>query len=288
MTDEQLLTLLREGDEAAFVALVERYGALMLRVASTHVRTRAVAEEVVQETWLAVLEGLDRFEGRCALKTWLFRILSNRAKTRGEREARCTPMSCLVGEDDDGERFTSDGRWAAPPADWSTLPEERLLSQELLGMVRDAIAVLPARQQEIVVLRDVEGWSAEEVCTALGLSEANQRVLLHRGRVKVRAALEAYQTAVSPPSTVHTAPVTYDASPEARNAMTAATSSGRPMRPRGTSASSRARSSGSWRHESFIGVSVMPGKTPLTRMASAARSAAMTRMSPTSPALLAE
>jgi RNA polymerase sigma-70 factor, ECF subfamily len=273
MTDEELVIGLRARDERAFVVLVERYGALMLRVASTYVRTRAVAEEVVQETWLAVLEGIDRFEGRCALKTWLFRILSNRAKTRGERESRCTPLSCLapaVSED----RFDAQGRWAAPPADWATIPEERLVAQETLSRLRDAIAALPARQQEVVVLRDVEGWSSTEVCAALSISEANQRVLLHRGRAKVRAALEDYlepdQTAVSPPSTVHTAPVTYDASSEARNAITAATSSGRPMRPSGIVASSAARCAASLRHQSFIGVSVTPGKTPLTRMPTAA------------------
>src|SRR4051812_21567155 len=193
MTDEQLLTLLRKGDEAAFTALVERYGALMLRVALTYVRTRAVAEDVVQETWMAVLEGIDRFEGRCALKTWLVRILSNRAKTRGEREARCLPFSSVVrdaGEDESpavaADRLLAPGHWAAPPAEWSTVPEERLVSKEMLEHVRDAIAVLPGRQQEVIVLRDVEGWSSEEVCAALGLSEVNQRVLLHRARSKVR------------------------------------------------------------------------------------------------------
>jgi RNA polymerase sigma-70 factor (ECF subfamily) len=271
MTDEQLLIGLRARDERAYVVLVERYGAVMLRVAGTYVRTRAVAEEVVQETWLAVLEGIDRFEGRCALKTWLFRILSNRAKTRGLRESRCTPFSCVapaVSED----RFDGQGRWAAPPTDWATIPEERLVAQETLALVRDAIAALPARQQEVIVLRDVEGWTSDEVCAALELTEANQRVLLHRARAKVQAALEEYldQTAVSPPSTVHTAPVTYEASSDARKAMTAATSSGRPMRPSGIAASSRARCAESLRHQSFIGVSVIPGKTPLTRIPAAA------------------
>jgi RNA polymerase sigma-70 factor, ECF subfamily len=271
MTDEQLLIGLRARDDRAFVALVERYGALMLRVASTYVRSRAVAEEVVQETWLAVLEGIERFEGRCAVKTWIFRILSNRAKTRGERESRCTALSCIapaVSED----RFDGHGRWAAPPSDWATMPEERLVAQETLALVRDAIAALPARQQEVIVLRDVEGWSSDEVCAALELTEANQRVLLHRARAKVRLALEEYldQTAVSPPSTVQTAPVTYDASSEARNAITAATSSGRPIRPSGIVASSAARCAASLRHQSFIGVSVIPGRTPLTRMPAAA------------------
>jgi len=205
LADEQLVAALRDGDEGAFIALVGRYGPLMLRVASTYVRTPAVAEEVVQETWLAVLEGIGRFEGRSSLKTWLFRILANRAKTRGEREARCLPFSCVAarGEDDDGPAVEPDrflgadhprwpGHWAAAPGDWATVPDVRLLSQETLAHVRDAIAGLPERQQEVIVLRDVEGWSAEEVCNALGVSDVNQRVLLHRARSKVRAALERY------------------------------------------------------------------------------------------------
>jgi len=205
LADEQLVAALRDGDEGAFIALVGRYGPLMLRVASTYVRTPAVAEEVVQETWLAVLEGIGRFEGRSSLKTWLFRILANRAKTRGEREARCLPFSCVAarGEDDDGPAVEPDrflgadhprwpGHWAAAPGDWATVPDVRLLSQETLAHVRDAITGLPERQQEVIVLRDVEGWSAEEVCNALGVSEVNQRVLLHRARSKVRAALERY------------------------------------------------------------------------------------------------
>ena len=205
LADEQLVAALRDGDEGAFIALVGRYGPLMLRVASTYVRTPAVAEEVVQETWLAVLEGIGRFEGRSSLKTWLFRILANRAKTRGEREARCLPFSCVAarGEDDDGPAVDPDrflgadhpqwpGHWAAAPGDWATVPDVRLLSQETLAHVRDAIAGLPERQQEVIVLRDVEGWSAEEVCNALGVSEVNQRVLLHRARARVRARLERH------------------------------------------------------------------------------------------------
>ena len=205
LADEQLVAALRDGDEGAFIALVGRYGPLMLRVASTYVRTPAVAEEVVQETWLAVLEGIGRFEGRSSLKTWLFRILANRAKTRGEREARCVPFSCAGtrGEDEDGPAVDADrflgadhprwpGHWSAAPGDWATVPDVRLLSQETLAHVRDAITGLPERQQEVIVLRDVEGWSAEEVCNALGVSEVNQRVLLHRARSKVRAALERY------------------------------------------------------------------------------------------------
>jgi RNA polymerase sigma-70 factor (ECF subfamily) len=204
--DEELLRRLRTGDERAFIALVERYQSLMLRVAQTYVRTPSVAEEVVQETWVGVLDGLDRFEGRSTLKTWLFRILTNRAKTRGEREARCTPFSCMAGgvEDEDAvdaDRFLPPdhgrwpGHWAAAPSDWERLPDERLLGRETIDCIRVAVDDLPARQREVIVLRDIEGWSAEEVCDALDVSEVNQRVLLHRARSKVRAALETYLVA---------------------------------------------------------------------------------------------
>ena len=177
----------------------------MLRVARMHVRDRQVAEEVVQETWLAVLDGIDRFEGRSSLKTWLFTILTNRAKTRATRERRTVPVSALVANEAGGsepavdperfvdaaaERFASS--WSAPPAPWSTLPEERLLSQETLSRVGDAIEGLPEAQREVIRLRDVEGWSAAEVAEALGVSDGNERVLLHRARSKVRAALEDY------------------------------------------------------------------------------------------------
>jgi len=205
LDDERLVEALRRGDEDAFMALVDRYGALMLKVASMYVRTPAVAEEVVQETWLAVLEGIGRFEGRSSLKTWVFRILANRAKTRGEREARCLPFSSCapVATDDDAPAVDADrflgpdhpqwpGHWAAAPRDWSTVPDVRLLGRETLELIRAAIAELPTRQQEVILLRDIEGWSAEEVCDALVLSEVNQRVLLHRARSKVREALERY------------------------------------------------------------------------------------------------
>jgi RNA polymerase sigma-70 factor (ECF subfamily) len=201
--DEQLLDALRHGDERAYVALVHRYGGLMQRVALGYVRTPAVAEEVVQETWCAVLTGLERFEGRAALKTWLFRILTNRAKTRGQREARSVPLSSLTRDDGDGPAVDPDrflpadhprwpGHWAAGPAPWSTLPHERLLAREVRAQIRAAIEALPERQQAVVVLRDVEGWPPEDVCEALDLSEGNQRVLLHRARSKVRAELERY------------------------------------------------------------------------------------------------
>ena len=207
--DAELLLRLRAGDEEAFMTLVDRYGPLMLRIALTHVRTRAVAEEVVQEAWLGVLQGLDRFEGRSTLKTWILRIVANRARTRGEREARSVPLSSLGSEDDedgpavDPDRFLPgdhpmypDG-WAIPPRSWARLPEERLLAAETLQQVRAAIAKLPARQQEVIVLRDVEGWEPEEVSAALELTPGNQRVLLHRARSKVRNELEHYLDGVA-------------------------------------------------------------------------------------------
>jgi RNA polymerase sigma-70 factor, ECF subfamily len=199
---EQLLTAeearlvegLRAGDEAAFVEVMRMYGASMLRVARMYVSSRAVAEDVVQEAWLGVLRGIGRFEGRSSLKTWLFRIVANTAKTRGVREARSVPFSAL----DDGSgrepavdpsRFTGTGHWGIAPQAW---PEDRLLADETLGVIGRAIERLPASQREVITLRDVEGWTAEEVRNALELSETNQRVLLHRARAKVRRALEQY------------------------------------------------------------------------------------------------
>jgi RNA polymerase sigma-70 factor (ECF subfamily) len=209
-TDSELAARVRRGDEAAFLALVDLYGALMLRIARSHVPSAAVAEEVVQEAWLGVLAGIGRFEGRSSLKTWILRICANRAKTRGERERRTVPMSSLAPEDDDApavdpDRFQGpDGRypggWAAFPQAWQALPEERLLARETLGCVQDAIRGLPSRQQDVIVLRDMEGWSAEEVCEALEISEANQRVLLHRARSRVRGALERYFEAAAVPA----------------------------------------------------------------------------------------
>jgi RNA polymerase sigma-70 factor (ECF subfamily) len=199
--DASLLERLRAGDEGAFAQLVDEYGSSMLRVARFHVRDRAVAEEVVQETWLAVLNGIDRFEGRSSLRTWIFRILSNRAKTRGEREGRTVPFSALSTRSTDEElgldadRFLpsddarTPGAWAAPPRGW---PEERLIERETLEVLKDAINDLPDAQREVIRLRDVEGWSADEVSAALEITDVNQRVLLHRARSKVRAALERH------------------------------------------------------------------------------------------------
>jgi RNA polymerase sigma-70 factor (ECF subfamily) len=204
LSDEALLRRLRAGDETAFMDLVGRYGPLMLRIALSHVSSRSVAEEVVQEAWLGVLTGLDRFEGRSSLKTWIMRIAANQARSRGERERRTVPVSAL-GDDEDGpavepSRFRPfddpryPGGWARPPQDW---PEQHLLAGETLQLVRDAIAGLPPRQQEVILLRDVEGWEPDEISDALGLSPGNQRVLLHRARSTVRGRLEDYLEAAA-------------------------------------------------------------------------------------------
>jgi RNA polymerase sigma-70 factor (ECF subfamily) len=197
-----IVEALKRGDERAFSDLVSAYSPSMLRVARMHVSSRAVAEEVVQEAWLGVIAGIGRFEGRASLKTWIFRILTNIAKTRGEREGRSVPISALGGRDDDGEaavspdRFLDSGRWAghwtSAPSRWSDLPEEQLVGVETVAVVEQAIAALPEVQRTVITLRDVEGWSAEEVRNALELSETNQRVILHRARSKVRKALEDY------------------------------------------------------------------------------------------------
>jgi RNA polymerase sigma-70 factor (ECF subfamily) len=206
LEEARLLRGLKRGDEATFATLVDRYHASLLRVAQVYVRDRAVAEEVVQETWLGVIRGIERFEGRSSLKTWIFRILANTAKTRGERERRTIPFSALNGAGPaepavQPERFLETdhpewpGHWASPPASWEGIPEDRLLAGETLGRIREAIDELPRMQAQAVTLRDVEGWSSEEVCALLGISEGNQRVLLHRARSKVRRALEDYLSA---------------------------------------------------------------------------------------------
>jgi len=198
--DARLVDGLRKGDEAAFAALMREYGAAMLRVAQMYVSSRAVAEEVVQEAWLAVLNGIGRFEGRSSLKTWIFRILANTAKTRGVRESRSIPFSALAGEDEsavDPDRFFGPeerfpGHWSSPPASWAGGPEGQLLAGEALDVIQREIEALPPTQAVVITMRDVEGFSAEEVCNALEISETNQRVLLHRARAKVRRALEEY------------------------------------------------------------------------------------------------
>jgi RNA polymerase sigma-70 factor, ECF subfamily len=198
--EERLCHALLSGDEDAFVGLVERYQASMLRLATAYVRNRAVAEEVVQETWLGVINGLDRFEGRSSLKTWILSILVNQARTRGTREARTTPFAALTSEDQapsvDPERFRGPheqytGGWRAFPADWG--PADKVLEdRETLRVAMGAIADLPLTQQTVIRMRDVEGYSSEEVCATLDVSEANQRVLLHRARSRVRSALERH------------------------------------------------------------------------------------------------
>jgi RNA polymerase sigma-70 factor, ECF subfamily len=200
-SDADLIAAVREGDEEAFLALVTAHHGAMVRVARPYVPSDAVAQEVVQETWLAVLEGLDRFEGRSSLQTWMFRILVNRARTRGARERRSVPFADLSSIEEEpavdsgrfqGEREPYPGHWSSPPNRWDELPEDRLQSKETLRRIRTAIDALPANYREVITLRDIEGWSSLEVCNALGLTETNQRVLLHRARSRVRRALERY------------------------------------------------------------------------------------------------
>jgi RNA polymerase sigma-70 factor (ECF subfamily) len=187
--DGDLVARLRAGDERAFATLVDQYHSSLIRLAATYVPSRAVAEEVVQDTWLGVLQGIDRFEGRSSVKTWLFRILVNRARSTGPRERRTVSL-------DDGDatvdprRFGSTGHWVDPPAPWTDDVEDRLMAAGIVDRVRVAVDALPAGQRQVVVLRDVEGLSSIEVCSVLGISEGNQRVLLHRGRSRVRRGFE--------------------------------------------------------------------------------------------------
>lgn len=196
-----LLDALRRGDEQAFRHLVERHQAGLRRVAGLYV-PGAVVDEVVQETWAAVVAGLDRFEARSSLKTWIYRILLNQARKRGPRERRTIPFAARTGPlGDDGPTVDPDrlvhpdlgrGYWPDNPPTWHGDPEGRLLGSETLAVVRSAIADLPDAQREVITLRDVEGWGADEVCDLLGLSSVNQRVLLHRARASVRHGLEVY------------------------------------------------------------------------------------------------
>ena len=185
--DAELLTRLRAGDEQAFAALVQRHHTAMVRLASTFVPRRA-AEEVVQETWLGFLRGLDRFEGRASLRTWLFRILVNRARSAGVREHRSIP-SDLNEPAVDPQRFASTGQWIEPPVPWSEQVEDRLVAAELSERLRALIDDLPPLQRQVITLRDVEGLSSQEVCELLEISEGNQRVLLHRARSRLRGIL---------------------------------------------------------------------------------------------------
>jgi RNA polymerase sigma-70 factor, ECF subfamily len=195
--DAALVTRLRAGDAKAFATLVDRHGGALLRLARTFVKVPAIAEEVVQDTWLAALDGLSGFEGRASLRTWLFRILANRARTRAVREGRSVPWSSL-GPAEDGpsmgeEFFTPDGKFREPVAGWSEDDPERLaLGAETRAAIEAAIQSLPEGQRAVITLRDVEGLEAGEACELLGLSESNQRVLLHRARLRVRAALHEH------------------------------------------------------------------------------------------------
>jgi RNA polymerase sigma-70 factor (ECF subfamily) len=204
--DATLVAALRSGDEAAFGWMLDRYDASLRRVARGYVPSDAVADEVVQDTWLGVIRGIDRFEQRSTVKTWLYRILLNVARTKGVREHRSIPFSTAAGalaEGDaptfDPDRFRADvpgepypGGWRAFPPAWEDQPEARLLGRETMDVVAAVLQTLPPAQREVLTLRDVEGWSGPEVCEALSLSEVNQRVLLHRARARVRSALERY------------------------------------------------------------------------------------------------
>jgi RNA polymerase sigma-70 factor, ECF subfamily len=205
--DADLLAALRRGDNEAFAALIDRHSPAMIRVATAYVPSRAAAEEAVQETWIAVMGGIDGFEGRSSLKTWIFRILTNVAMRNGARERRSTPFSVLAAAEDTGEPTVDPGRflpadhalfpghWAITPTRWPT-PEEGLLAGETRKVIATAIGELPEAQRTVIALRDVEGWTSEEVCEALEISAGNQRILLHRARSRVRNAIEDYFGAV--------------------------------------------------------------------------------------------
>ena len=202
LPDQELIARLQAGDEITFTQLVDHYNASMVRIAAIYVNEFAIAEEVVQDTWIAVLKGLDRFEGRSSFKTWIFTILSNRAKTRATRESRYVPLD-TSDEPDDQEgsghiHFITSGPnagvWAddSIPRPWESIPEAQLLGQETRSIIFRTIESLSPHQQQVIRLRDVDGFSAEEVCNMLQLSESNQRVLLHRARERVRQALDTY------------------------------------------------------------------------------------------------
>lgn len=201
--DSRLLEALRRGDEDAFRTLVEENGPFLMRLVMMHIPSRSIAEEVVGDTWLAVLNGLDRFEGRSSLRTWIASIALNKARTRATREGRILPFALLRRRYEEGgdpavdpDRFQGrrgerPGWWASPPVAWEE-PERQLEAAETRDVMLRAIRDLPPRQREVITLRDLLGWEPGEVCNALDLTETNQRVLLHRARSKVRTALEGY------------------------------------------------------------------------------------------------
>lgn len=203
--DAEIVEALKRGDESVFAELVDAWSPGLMRVARMYVRDQAVVEEVVQETWIAVLRGIDRFEGRSSLRTWVFRILMNTARTRGQRESRSVPFSAAVGGDEpsvDPDRFLNAdhqwaGGWMIGPSEWQT-PEEELLQGETRDEILRAIDELPDQQRAVITLRDVEGFPPEEVSALLGITDGNQRVLLHRARSKVRSAIEKYLGAIEP------------------------------------------------------------------------------------------
>lgn len=201
--EQQLVAALRDGDEQAFSWLLDEYDARLRRLARAFVSTDAVAEEVVQDTWLGVVRGLRGFEGRSSLKTWIYQILTNTARTRGVKEHRSLPFSSAGGVDGDDrtwtgtfdpERFRTSGDWAGwwadPPQPWQ--PDEQVERAVVLDLVRAAVAALPDNQRIVMSLRDLDGWSSDEVCNVLGITQTNQRVILHRARARVRAALDPH------------------------------------------------------------------------------------------------
>jgi RNA polymerase sigma-70 factor (ECF subfamily) len=189
-SDDKLLEGLRAGDEEAFVALVGRHNHALFYVARSFVASDAVAEEVVQDTWMAVVRGLSKFEGRCSIKTWLVRIAANRARSTGVREGRVLPLSSSEAAVDP-DRFETNGHWITPPQYFLEDTEDRILAGLLSESIRSSLENLPESQRQVVTLRDVEGLDGKEVCQLLEISEVNQRVLLHRGRSRLRQDLEA-------------------------------------------------------------------------------------------------
>ncbi|MGI9539388.1 MAG: RNA polymerase sigma factor [Miltoncostaeaceae bacterium] len=203
--ERELVEALKAGDEAAFATLVDRYHASLVRVARSYVGSEAVAEEVAQDTWVGALNGIDRFEARSSVKTWLYRILTNRALTRRDRERRSVPFSALASDELDGDSAALDverflpadhpqwpNHWAVTPETWAAGGEERALAAETREVIDTAIAALPPAQRTVITMRDIEGFSSEDVCNVLEITESNQRVLLHRARTRVRAALNDY------------------------------------------------------------------------------------------------
>ncbi len=190
MSDAELVERLRRGEEAAFAELFDAYHSAIVRVATAFVKSPSIAEEIAQDTWVAVVDSLDSFEGRAAIKTWIMRIAINRAKTRAVRDGRQVPLEDEEQPSVDPSRFGSFRQFKQMPLRWDETPETLVSRSEVRQAVELAIEELPAPQRAVVTLRDLEGWSSEEVCNALDVSESNQRVLLHRGRGRVRAALE--------------------------------------------------------------------------------------------------